>query len=150
VGPVAQSVWRLCTGWKVRGWNPGGGEIFRACPDRPWSPPSLLYNGFFLKIFNKIYLQYINTLTSVLDSTKIVLGQPITCRTLAVRGGHGATWSGYGRYSSEKMAQKKKHCSTMGTGSFTGEESGPGVTLTHHPLLVPNSKNRVWLYLYSP
>jgi hypothetical protein len=28
-----------------------------------------------------------------------------------VRGGHGTTSSGYGRYSSEKMAQKKKHCS---------------------------------------
>jgi hypothetical protein len=24
----------------------GGGEIFRTCPDRPWGPPSLLYNGF--------------------------------------------------------------------------------------------------------
>jgi hypothetical protein len=24
---------------------PVGGEIFRACPDRPWGPPSLLYNG---------------------------------------------------------------------------------------------------------
>jgi hypothetical protein len=23
-----------------------GGEIFPACPDRPWSPPSLLYNGY--------------------------------------------------------------------------------------------------------
>jgi len=22
----------------------GGGEIFRTCPDRPWGPPSLLYN----------------------------------------------------------------------------------------------------------
>jgi hypothetical protein len=21
-------------------------EIFRTCPDRPWGPPSLLYNGF--------------------------------------------------------------------------------------------------------
>jgi hypothetical protein len=52
-------------------------------------------------------LQYINTLTSVLDSTKIVPGQPISCRTLAVPGGHGATWSGYGRYSSEKIAQRK-------------------------------------------
>jgi hypothetical protein len=63
--------------------------------------------------FNKIYLQYVNTLTSVLDSTKIVPGQPISCRTLAVRGGHGTTSSGYGRYSSEKMAQKKKHCSRV-------------------------------------
>ena len=24
----------------------GGGEIFRTCPDRPWGPPSLLYNGY--------------------------------------------------------------------------------------------------------
>jgi len=24
---------------------PVGGEIFRTCPDRPWGPPSLLYNG---------------------------------------------------------------------------------------------------------
>jgi hypothetical protein len=54
-----------------------------------------------------MYLQYVITLTAVLDNTKIVPGQPISCRTLAVRGGHGATWSGDGRYSSEKMAQKK-------------------------------------------
>ena len=25
---------------------PGGGEIFRTCPDRPWGPPSLLYNWY--------------------------------------------------------------------------------------------------------
>jgi hypothetical protein len=36
----------LATGWTVRGSNPGGGEIFRTCPDRPWGPPSLLYNGY--------------------------------------------------------------------------------------------------------
>jgi hypothetical protein len=29
-----------------RGTNPGGGEIFRTCLDRPWGPPSLLYNGY--------------------------------------------------------------------------------------------------------
>jgi hypothetical protein len=23
-----------------------GGEIFHACPDRPWGPPNLLYNGY--------------------------------------------------------------------------------------------------------
>jgi len=28
----------------VRGSNPGGGEIFRTYSDRPWGPPSLLYN----------------------------------------------------------------------------------------------------------
>jgi hypothetical protein len=39
---------------------------------------------------------------------------------------------------------------TMGTESFPGVESGRGVTLTPHPLLVPRSKNRVELYLYSP
>ena len=33
-------------GWTVRGSNPGGGEICCTCPDRPWGPPSLLYNGY--------------------------------------------------------------------------------------------------------
>jgi hypothetical protein len=27
------------------GIDTGGGEIFRICPDQPWGPPSLLYNG---------------------------------------------------------------------------------------------------------
>jgi hypothetical protein len=39
---------------------------------------------------------------------------------------------------------------TMGTGSSPGVESGRGMTLTPHPLLVPRSKNRVELYRYSP
>jgi hypothetical protein len=71
-------------------------------------------NHFFLV---KIYLQYVNTHTSVPYSTKIVPGQPISCRTLAVRGGHGATSSGDGTYSSEKMAQKKKTLQHKGTKS---------------------------------
>ena len=25
-----------------------GGEIFRTRPDRPWGPPSLLYNGYWV------------------------------------------------------------------------------------------------------
>ena len=33
-------------GLEVRRSNPRGGEIFRTCPDRPWGPPSLLYNGY--------------------------------------------------------------------------------------------------------
>ena len=37
---------RLAVGWTVRGSNPGGCEIFRTCADRPWGPPSLLYNGY--------------------------------------------------------------------------------------------------------
>jgi hypothetical protein len=32
--------------WKFRGSNPGEGEIFLTYPDRPWVPPSLLYNGY--------------------------------------------------------------------------------------------------------
>jgi hypothetical protein len=43
---IAQSVYRLATGWTVRGPNPGGGEIFHTRPDRPWGPHSLLYNGY--------------------------------------------------------------------------------------------------------
>ena len=39
-------------GMATRYWLDGPGiecrwsEIFRACPDRPWNPPSLLYNGY--------------------------------------------------------------------------------------------------------
>jgi hypothetical protein len=39
---------------------------------------------------------------------------------------------------------------TMSTGSFQGVESDRGVTLNPHPFLVPRSKNRVGLNLYSP
>jgi hypothetical protein len=33
-------------GLDVHGSNPGGGEIFCTRPDRPWGPPSLLYEGY--------------------------------------------------------------------------------------------------------
>ena len=43
--------WRIigiATGYRLDG--PGiesrWSEIFRTCPDRPWGPPSLLYNGY--------------------------------------------------------------------------------------------------------
>jgi hypothetical protein len=39
---------------------------------------------------------------------------------------------------------------TMGTGSFLGVQSGRGVTLIPQPLLVPRSRKKVELYLYSP
>ena len=32
-------------GLEVQGSNPFGGEVFCSCPDRPWGPPSLPYNG---------------------------------------------------------------------------------------------------------
>ena len=35
-----------CYGLDGPGSNPGGGEIFRTRPDRPWDLPSLLYNGY--------------------------------------------------------------------------------------------------------
>jgi hypothetical protein len=59
---------------------------------------------FFLK---KNYFQHVNTYTSVPDSMKLSLVNQFTCRTLAVRGGHGATTSCDGRYSSEKIGTKK-------------------------------------------
>ena len=43
---IAQSVMRLASCWTVRVSNPRGGDIFRTRPDRPWGPPSLLYNGY--------------------------------------------------------------------------------------------------------
>ena len=43
---IDQLVQRLAAGWTVRGSNPGEGEIFLTSPDRPWGPPSLVYNGY--------------------------------------------------------------------------------------------------------
>jgi hypothetical protein len=42
---IAQSVQQLATGWTVRGSNPGGGDIFRICPVRPWGPLNFLHSG---------------------------------------------------------------------------------------------------------
>jgi hypothetical protein len=47
-----------------------------------------------------------------------------------------------------KWGRDFPHLSRPATGSFPGVESGRGVTLTPHSLLVPRSKNRVGLYLY--
>ena len=40
-------------GWKVRGSNPGEGEIFRTRPDWPLGPPCLLYNGYPISSLSK-------------------------------------------------------------------------------------------------
>src|SRR5215470_11895666 len=45
MGRVAQSVQWLTTGWTVWDRIPVGTR-FSARPDRPWGPPSLLYNGY--------------------------------------------------------------------------------------------------------
>jgi len=31
---------------KIRGSNPGGGEIFLTLSEPPWGPPNLLHNGY--------------------------------------------------------------------------------------------------------
>jgi hypothetical protein len=36
----------MATGWMFRESNPGGGEIFRIRPNRPWDPPSLVSNAY--------------------------------------------------------------------------------------------------------
>ena len=52
---VKYSSWRgpgssvgIATGYGLDGqWiESRRGEIFRTCPDRPWGPPSLMYNGY--------------------------------------------------------------------------------------------------------
>ena len=45
------SVKQLPTGWAVRGSNSREGEIFRIRPDRPWGPPSHLFNGYRVSLF---------------------------------------------------------------------------------------------------
>jgi len=32
--------------WTVQGSKPGEGKIFHTCPDWPWGPPNLRYNGY--------------------------------------------------------------------------------------------------------
>jgi hypothetical protein len=41
---------QIATGWKVRGSNTGEGEIFLTCPDWPWGPLNLMYNGYWVSI----------------------------------------------------------------------------------------------------
>jgi hypothetical protein len=46
----------------VQALNPGGSEIFRTCPDRPWGPTSLLYNEY--RLFSEVKERPGATLTS--------------------------------------------------------------------------------------
>ena len=41
-----QNLITTCYGLDGPGIESRWGEIFRTCPDRPWGPPSLLYNGY--------------------------------------------------------------------------------------------------------
>jgi hypothetical protein len=63
-------------------------------------------------LFNKnVFARDLNTYTSVPESTKIVPVQPIYMPNTRCARGHVATSSGDSRCSSEKISQKKKHCS---------------------------------------
>jgi len=44
MGPGRDSSVGIATGYGLD--VPGVGEIFHTCPDRPWGPHSLLYNGY--------------------------------------------------------------------------------------------------------
>jgi len=43
---MAYPIQRLSTGWTVRESNPSVSDIFRTRPERPWGPPSVLYNAY--------------------------------------------------------------------------------------------------------
>jgi hypothetical protein len=45
-GRLIAHVLSVGTRWTVRGSNPCRSEIFCICPDRPWDPSILLYNGY--------------------------------------------------------------------------------------------------------
>ena len=45
---ITQSAKRLAVVWTIRGSNPGGSEIFHTHPDRPWGPPSLVYQWYWV------------------------------------------------------------------------------------------------------
>jgi len=48
MGKGLGSVVSIATGYKSRVQIPVGSKICRTCPDRPWGPPSLLYNGYWV------------------------------------------------------------------------------------------------------
>jgi hypothetical protein len=92
-----------------------------------------------------------NDILSFTDVILLRIGSSVGIHSLR------AGWSGYRipvgvRFSAPVQTGTGAHpvSDTMDTGSFPGVESGRGVTLTLHPLLVSRSKSRVELYLYSP
>jgi hypothetical protein len=95
------------------------------------------------------------SLPPVLSALKCSVGGPGSAVGIAT--GYGLdglgieSWWGV-RFSAPVQTGPGAHPAscTMGTGSFPGVESGRGVTLTPHLLLVSRSKNRVELYLFSP
>jgi hypothetical protein len=143
------------TGWTVRESNPGGSEIFRTCPDRPWGPPNILYKCY-----------------RVFPGGKERLGREADPLPLSSAVGHKRVeiylYSPYGPYDLYRASVPVQGCTlragwswdripvgtrfsapvqsglgahpafcTMGTGSFPGVKSGRSVTRTPHSFLVP-------------
>jgi hypothetical protein len=101
------------------------------------------------------------------SDSSVSLPWVIYCEAFCLHGGSGSSVgiaTGYGagrsgnripvgaRFSAPVQTGPGAHQTscTTGTGSFPGVETGRGVTLTPHPLLVTRSIKRVGLYRYSP
>jgi hypothetical protein len=98
----------------------------------------------------------IHSMPSFGRGSKIICPMLVTRTTKGQKGQKGQLWykknPGKARFSAPVQTGPGAHPAscTMDTGSFPRVESGRGVTLTPHSLLVPWSKNRVELYLYFP
>ena len=57
--------------------EPGGGEIFRIRPDRPWGPPSFLYNRYRVFPGGKAAGEWCWPLTPIF-SAEVLIGQSYT------------------------------------------------------------------------
>ena len=161
MGPVAQSVWRLATGWTVRVSNPGWGARFSApVQTGPGVPPSFLYNGY--RVFPggkerpgrdadpsppssavghervELYLYSPYGPYGLYRALVPVQGSTLLIATGYGLDGPGSNLSG-ARFSPPVQTGPGAHPAscTMGTGSFPGVKSGRDETLTPHPLLVP-------------
>jgi hypothetical protein len=109
-----------------------------------------------MKIWSCFYIFYIGTVrVNEFPVRYIRLGGPGS--SVGIATGYGLDGPGsesrWGRdFSAHVQTGPGAHSAscTVGNESFQGVESGRGVTLTLHPLLVPRSRNRVQLYLYFP
>jgi hypothetical protein len=111
-----------------------------------WQYENALHLGSNMEKLNTEYL-----LTNILNIQLVVrLAQSVSDWLRAGRSGDRIPVGV--RFSAPVQTGPGAHPASckMGTGSFPRVESGRGVTLTPHPFLVPSSKHRVELYIYSP
>jgi hypothetical protein len=124
------------------------GEIFHTCPDRPWGPPSLLYDGYRVFPGGKERLGRDtdpSPPSSAVGHERVELYLLRLWAVAQLVQQLAMGWTVWGsnpggvRFSTPVQTGPGAHPAscTMGTGSFPGVKSGPGVTLTPHPLLVP-------------